>query len=70
MVMTQTTELPCALGGHLVLRRATPADADALATFNGQTHAWPNPSDFNDSIAVWTRDLLRGNHPTTGPDDI
>ncbi|MGN6673180.1 MAG: GNAT family N-acetyltransferase [Thermomicrobiales bacterium] len=70
MVMAQTTALPCALGDNLVLRRATPADADALATFNGQMHAWPNPSDFNDSIAVWTRDLLRGNHPTTGPDDI
>jgi hypothetical protein len=70
MTMTETRDLPCDLGDGLVLRGATPADAEALAAFNGQLHAWPNPSDFNESIAIWTRDLLRGNHPTVAPGDL
>ncbi len=56
------------LGGGLVLRRATKRDADALAAFNARIHG--SPEAPSDGIATWTRDLLSGAHPTTGPDDF
>ncbi len=57
------------LGDGLVLRHATPEDADALAEFNGRIH-----SDFEGEIeshvATWTRDLLLKPHPTFSPGDF
>ena len=58
------------LGDGLVLRRATPEDAEALAAFNGEVHRWPEPTGPNPSIAAYTRDLLRGDHPTVDPGDF
>lgn len=59
----RTTEvrLPRSLGDGLRLRRATAADAEALAAFNGRVHAH---GGWDPAAAVWTRDLLRGDHPT------
>jgi len=54
---------PRDLGGGLLLRAATAADADALAAFNAKTHAVA-PSLADTSIAAWTRDLLERPHPT------
>lgn len=50
------------LGGGLVMRRSTPADADALAEFNAKTHS-DNEADGM-RVAAWTRDLLTRPHPT------
>lgn len=57
------------LDNGLVLRRATKEDADQLAQFNVQVQS-NNPDDPVTWIGAWTRDLLSGNHPTTGPDDF
>lgn len=56
------------LGGGLVLRRSTPADAEALGQFNGQIHG-DNPQDA-EGVAAWTRDLLLKPHPTFHADDF
>ncbi len=56
------------LGDGLVLRRATPADADALADFNSRIHSdGPEPDK---GVAAHTRDLLTRPHPTLAPDDF
>jgi GNAT superfamily N-acetyltransferase len=52
------------LGNGLVLRRSTPADADALADFNARVHSddgWDKPDE---RAAAWTMDLLTRPHPT------
>ena len=56
------------LGDGLVLRHSAPADAEALANFDGKIHG----NDEADSIrvAAWTRDLLTRPHPTFGPGDF
>ena len=59
--------LPLDLGGGLVLRSATPDDAEKLATFNAAVHA-DAPGERDEGIAVWTRDLLRRPHPTFRPE--
>ncbi|MCI0546213.1 MAG: GNAT family N-acetyltransferase [Candidatus Rokubacteria bacterium] len=56
--------LPRELGPDLTMRRATTADAGALAAFNAdvlrpQDTAAPHPG-----FAAWTWDLLSGRHPT------
>lgn len=61
--------LPHDLGNGLLLRQATWNDAQALATFNIEIHS-DNPQDPERWLGEWTRDLLRGNHPTTGPQDV
>lgn len=58
------------LGDGLILRRATPADVEALAAFNARIHSDAGPDQPDERIAAWTRDLLNGNHPTVGADDF
>lgn len=62
--------LPRDLGRGLVLRRSTPADADALAEFNKFVHRDPGVVEPDEPVAAWTRDLLAGNHPTFAADDF
>jgi len=45
------------LGAGLILRRSSPADAEALAAFCGIIHS-EVPGRSDDLIAAWTRDLL------------
>jgi GNAT superfamily N-acetyltransferase len=52
------------LGDGLVLRSATEADAPELAEFNAMVHGGP-PEIPDTQAAIWTRDLLRGDHPTS-----
>ena len=59
--------LPLDLGDGLVLRTATPADADALAAFNAETHG-DVPGQPDHAVGVWTRDLLLRPHPTFRPE--
>jgi GNAT superfamily N-acetyltransferase len=57
------------LGDGLILRRATAADAEALAAFNAdQIRGQDAPEPFA-PVGVWTRDLLTGRHPTFKPED-
>jgi len=58
------------LGDGLVLRRATPADADALAVFNSRIHSDDGPDKPDERVGAWTRDLLTRPHPTFQPDDF
>ena len=51
------------LGDGLILRRATPDDAEALATFNAQIFRTAGSEQPNMGIAAWTQDLLSGDHP-------
>ncbi len=62
--------LPSDLGNGLVLRRSTPADADALADFNKLIHRDPGVTEPDEPVAAWTRDLLTRDHPTVRPDDF
>jgi Acetyltransferase (GNAT) domain len=68
--MADPTILPRDLGGGLLLRRAVAADTEALAELNASLHRWPEPTLPNRQVAAWTRDLLSGDHPTSGPDDF
>jgi len=67
---TMETTLLRDLGDGLILRRSTPADADALGDFNSRIHSDDGFENPFEPIAIWTRDLLRGNHPTFGTGDF
>ncbi len=60
--------LPRDLGGGLLLRSATVADAEELIEFNARIHAEEGPRD--DSVAIWVDDLMRREHPTFTPADF
>ena len=57
------------LGDGLILRRTTAADADALAAFNADQIRFQDMPEPFLPLAVWTRDLLGGRHPTFKPED-
>jgi Acetyltransferase (GNAT) domain len=62
------------LGGGLILRRASREDAEAVATFNARVH-FSSGGVFerrepHGGIAVGTRDLMSGNHPTCDASDF
>ncbi len=60
--------LPRDLGDGLALRRATEDDTEKLADFNAEVHQDLEEPDVG--IDVWTRDMMRGDHPTTGAGDF
>jgi len=62
--------LPAALGDGLVLRRAGPADVEALVAFNADVHREDPAGPPDQGIAIWTRDLLTRPHPTFDPRDF
>ncbi|MGC9468151.1 MAG: GNAT family N-acetyltransferase [Anaerolineae bacterium] len=52
------------LGDGLILRRATKADAETLATFNARVHSdqgWDSPDE---PLQAWVKDLMEKPHPT------
>jgi hypothetical protein len=59
-----------ALGDGLIMRRSTPADADALADFNRMIHRDQGVVEPDEAVATWTRDLLLRPHPTFGAGDF
>ena len=63
-------DLPHDLGGGLILRRSTLADAEALADFNKMIHRDPPATEPDELVAAWTRDLFRPNHPTFSAGDF
>jgi hypothetical protein len=66
---TQAHSILRDLGDGLILRRATPDDAEALAAFNAQIFRAAGSEQPNMGIAAWTQDLLSGDHPACGADD-
>jgi len=68
--MGETPHIPQHLGDGLILRRSTAADAEALAAFNARIHGDHETGEPADGVAGWTRELLRGNHPTFCTDDF
>ncbi|HSF80047.1 MAG TPA: GNAT family N-acetyltransferase [Anaerolineales bacterium] len=58
------------LGDGLVLRRSTPADAEALEKFNAEIHGNPETGSPDVRVGVWTRDLLERPHPTFNHGDF
>ena len=70
--MSQPSDLilPRELGDNLVLRRGSSQDADTLGEFNERLHMSRNATEPDRAIGIWTRDLLRGTHPTVRPEDF
>ncbi len=60
--------VPRDVGDGLRLRSATVADGEPLAAFNSMVHGGP-PEIPDVQAAIWTRDLLRGDHPTSPVSD-
>ena len=63
-----------ALGGGLILRRASREDAEAVALFNARVHH-SSGSDFerrepHQGVAAFTRDLMNGTHPACDATDF
>ena len=52
------------LGGGLVMRRATEADAERLGAFNADVLRGQDAPDPAPWMDAWTRDLISGRHPT------
>jgi GNAT superfamily N-acetyltransferase len=52
------------LGNGLILRRAAPADAEALVAFNANWLREPEAPEPDARIGAWTRDLATRPHPT------
>ncbi len=61
--------LPRDLGGGLTLRWATPADTEAIAEHHVR-YLSDDPAEPEEELRHWTRDLMRGDHPTTAADDF
>ncbi len=58
------------LGAGLILRRATPDDAEALVEINSRMHSDDGPDKPDERVGAWVRDLLTRPHPTFRPDDF
>jgi GNAT superfamily N-acetyltransferase len=56
------------LGDGLILRRALPADTEALVAFHADVHRHEDAPD--ELVGAWVRDLMRGDHPTFDPQDF
>ncbi len=67
--LDENAGLPRDLGNGLTLRWATPADSEAIAEHNVR-HLSDNPNAPDEWLRGWTRDLMRGDHPTTGAGDF
>ncbi len=58
------------LGNGLILRRSTVADTEKLVAFHGDLHRDVGAEEPQEYVAAWTRDLMRGDHPTFDPADF
>ncbi|HEU4370674.1 MAG TPA: GNAT family N-acetyltransferase [Methylomirabilota bacterium] len=57
------------LGDGLVLRRATPADAEPMAAFVGSVLRAQDGEAPSAIMSAWERDLMEGRHPSFRPED-
>ena len=67
-MLTQTQKIIRDLGDGLILRHASPEDAEALPAFNAVIHG--DDEEDGRHVAAWTRDLLTRPHPTFKPEDF
>ena len=68
---SRSTQLPADLGDGLVLRRATPADREALIAFNHRIHEHTEDGAPEERrVEAWVRDLASGRHPTFPVEDF
>lgn len=58
------------LGDGLILRSATKHDTDALVDMQLRCFANPDTGEPDEMLAGWTRDMMRGKHPTFRPQDF
>ncbi len=70
MTTKPETTLIRSLGDGLILRSASPADADRLAEFNSIIHGNEESGEPDMRVGVWVRDLLTKPHPTCEPSDF
>ncbi len=68
-MQTTTGRLIEDLGDGLIIRHITPADTEELCTFNGTMHADPGV-EFDHTIEIWTRDMIRCPPPGFTIDDF
>jgi GNAT superfamily N-acetyltransferase len=67
--MTEESHIVRDLGAGLALRRATAADVEPLVAFNASVHRHPAEPHLSEAVAIATRELMAGGHPTcTGGD--
>jgi hypothetical protein len=67
---SQAETLTRDLGDGLILRRAVPADVEALADFNAQIHRDRGMEEPNPRVRAWVQDLMSEAHPTFRPEDF
>ena len=70
MSSTAGSNLIAMLDDGLTLRRATPADADALVAFHAWIQRENDAAEPSPSVAAWVRDLMSIPHPTFSPADF
>ncbi len=68
--MTREQTILRDLGDGLILRRATTEDTEALAAFNMEVHRDRDTREPDEGVAVETRDLMAGGHPTCDAGDF
>ena len=63
-------QLPRDLGDGLLLRRAGPADTEALVAFNGDVLRHQDATEPDEWTAAWARDLVEHRHPSCSTSDF
>ena len=67
---TQRGEVIRDLGDGLIVRRATPSDAEVLVEFDSHVHSDEGWDEPDESIGLWVSDLLDRPHPTLDVGDF
>ena len=58
------------LEDNLILRSATPDDAEQTIELNRLVHGNPEKNEPSDEVAIWTVDLFAGYNKAIGPSDF
>jgi hypothetical protein len=58
------------LEDNLILRSATPYDAEQVVELNRLVHGNPEKDELGDEVAIWTADLFAGCNKAIGPSDF
>ncbi len=64
------TPVPGGGEDRLILRQATPEDADRLVDFHARVHSDYGLDRPDEPVGAWVRDLMSGTHPTFRPGDF
>lgn len=58
------------IGDRLVMRSASGEDTEALVNLQKHAFAHPDTGELDEGVALWTRNLMSGKHPTFRPQDF